>query len=67
MTPEQKAAFINAQTALFYAEMEIMKAENIDRERHGHSPANGPEQWANLYKEWEPILGYNAVINFFKE
>lgn len=67
MTPEQKAAFINAQTQMMIAEREIMTAENIERDRKGYAPANGPDQWADFYNKWEPILGYNALINFFRE
>lgn len=40
MTPEQKAAFINAQTAMMVAECEMMVAENMERERHGYALAN---------------------------
>lgn len=67
MTPEQKVAFIVAQTALMQAETEMMKTENVERERHGLAPANGPEQWADHIKRWEPVLGYNAVIQFFRD
>ena len=65
MTPEQKAAFINAQIALMNAEKEIMLSENYERERKGHAPAYGPEQWQAFYDKWEAILGYNAVTKFF--
>jgi hypothetical protein len=67
MTPEQKAAFINAQTAMMLAEREIMIAENIEREKQGFSEANGPQQWQRFHDEWEPILGYNALITFFRD
>lgn len=66
MTPEEKAAFINAQTQMMINERQIMLAENELRERQGYSPANGPEQWADWHKRWESVLGYNALISFFR-
>lgn len=65
MTPDQKAAFVIAQTEMMRVEMEIMRAENVERLRQNLAPANGPEQWAELNKRWEPILGYNALIQLF--
>ena len=67
MTPEQKAAFINAQIALMMIEKEIMTAENIEREKQGLSHANGPQQWQDLYDNYAPIIGYNACYEFFRE
>lgn len=67
MTPEQKAALINAQIAMMQAEMELMLSENFERERQGHAPANGPEQWKEFYDRWSVILGHNAVISFFRD
>lgn len=66
MTPEQKAAFISAQTQMMIAEREVMTAENIERERQCHAPANGPDQWKSFRLKWEPVLGYNALISFFQ-
>jgi hypothetical protein len=65
MTSEEKAAFISAQTQMMINEREIMTAENIERERQCQTPANGPDQWADWHKRWEPVLGYNALITFF--
>ena len=67
MTTEQKTAFINAQCQMMAAERETMIAENNEREQKGLSPANGPEQWARHIAKWESILGYNALIAFFRE
>jgi hypothetical protein len=47
------------------AERDVMVAENIEREQKGLAPANGPEQWEEMRKRWEPVLGYNALIVFF--
>ena len=66
MTEEQKAAFINAQTQMMVTERDIMNAENIERRNQGYAEANGPEQWAALRDKWEPVLGYNALIAFFR-
>lgn len=66
MTPEQKAAFINAQAALMQAEMQGMIAENIERQRNDYALAYGPEQWAEFSARWEATLGHNQVIQFFR-
>ena len=65
-TPTEKAAFIAAQTQMMIAERYVMIAENIERERQGQSPANGPEQWEEMRQRWENVLGYNALIAFFR-
>jgi hypothetical protein len=65
MFPHEKAAFINAQTEMMINERQIMLSENEERANQGHGPANGPEQWANWHRNWENILGYNALIAFF--
>lgn len=67
MTPEQKSAFIVAQTAMMNIEVEIMRAENVERESHNLCQANGPEQWEAFRQRWEPVLGYNSLISFFNE
>ena len=66
-TPAEKAAFIAAQTQMMIVEREIMIAENIEREQQGLSPANGPDQWDAMRQRWEPVLGYNALIAFFRD
>lgn len=67
MTPEEKAAFISAQTQMMINERQIMLAEDEARRLLGGAPANGPEQWADWHRRWEPVLGYNALLAFFKE
>lgn len=67
MTAEQRAAFINAQTAMMRVEQALMEAQNIDRERQCLSPKNGPGQWQDFFEKWECVLGYNALIAFFRD
>jgi hypothetical protein len=67
MTPDQAAAFIQSQSQLMASERETMLAEDRERISQGLSPANGPEEWANHSKRWEPILGYNAVTMLFQQ
>ena len=67
MTPNEKAAFIMAQTEIMRSERILMESENEDRSRRGFAPANGPSQWAEFHTRWESVLGYNALISFFRE
>ncbi len=67
MTDEQKAAFITAQTALMSVELKLMESENVERERKCQAPANGPEQYAAFLAKWDAVLGYNALIQFFRQ
>jgi len=64
MSPQEKAAFICAQTQIMVNERHITLSENEERANQGYGPANGPEQWANWHKHWENVLGYNALIAF---
>jgi len=66
-THETKEAFINAQTAIMLAEMEVMKAEDRERLNQGHTEANGPEQWQEFVDKWQPVLGYNSVIEYLRD
>jgi hypothetical protein len=66
MTHEERAAFINAQTALLRAETEGMVAENQHRVSHGLSIAYGSDEFDALTKRYEH-LGYNALCVFFTE
>jgi hypothetical protein len=67
MTPDEKAAFIRAQTQMMIAERDVLVAENFERDRKGQAPAYGPKQWEEFRAAWEPILGYNALIAFFRD
>ena len=66
-TPAEKAAFITAQAQMMIAERDVMIAENIERERQCLAPAHGPEQWEEMRQRWESVLGYNALIAFFRD
>lgn len=65
MTDEQKAAFINAQTALLQVEIKMMEAENLEREKQGLAHAHGAKQWEDLYTDYNHIIGYNACWQLF--
>ena len=67
MTPEQRAAFINAQTCMMQAELAMMAAENTERDRNGYSLAYSGAEFSAFLARWEPVLGYNAVISFFQQ
>jgi hypothetical protein len=67
MTPEQTAAYLNAQTALMNAEMQEMIADNQERISHGYALAYGPDQWKEFRENWAGTLGHNAVTCLFAE
>lgn len=61
MTPEQSAAFINAQAAVFLIELEAMKAND----RCTTQPYT-EEAYLELLKRAEAVLGHNAVLTIFE-
>lgn len=65
MTPEQKAAYINAQVACALAEIEAMKAANRQREIQGYTPAYGEEAFAAVPDRYG--ISNNHVCLFFME
>ncbi len=67
MTPEQRASFINAQIAIFNSRVAGMVAENQQRAVLGQSMAYQEDSFSVLEKEFEPILGQNAIIEFFNK
>lgn len=67
MNDDQKAAFINAQSALLNCEVAGMIAENQSRQRQGYSLAYAEDAFDAVYKNYEGVLGANAVINLFNE
>jgi len=67
MTPEQAAAFVVAQTALFNCELAAMVAENMQRAAVGSSMAYGADAFEALAARYEGVLGYNAVLSLFRE
>ena len=66
MTPEQKAAWINGQVAIFNCRVQGMIAENTVRQHRGESMAYAEDSFAVLGLEFNHI-GYNEVIEFFKD
>ena len=67
MTPEQKAALINAQTLLANAELMGMVAENQKRMSNRESLAYGEDSFSEFYKKWDSIIGYNAILEIFHD
>ena len=67
MTPEQKAALINAQTLLANAELMGMVAENQKRMSNRESLAYGESEFKSFGKKWDPIIGYNAILEIFHD
>ena len=63
MTDEQKAAFIQSQTACMLAELEAMKAENKERRMRGLSDAYNAQAFSDLADHFG--LGHNTVVSFF--
>lgn len=66
MTPEQKAAWINGQVAIFNCRVQGMIAENTVRQHRGESMAYPEDSFAVLEREFSHI-GFNAVIEFFRD
>ncbi len=67
MTPEQKAAFINAQSVMAQIELQGMIAENTQRERDGLALAYTDKEFSTFYYKWNNVLGYNELISFFRD
>ncbi len=64
MTPEQRAAFIIAQSVAMWAEMEGMKATNITKQRETGFPQFELEDFRLLILKFG--LGHNDLIKFFQ-
>ncbi len=65
MTPEQKAAFINAQAACAMAEIAGMQAANQHRLSLGHSIAYDEDAFAAVPDRFG--IGHNAVVIFMQD
>jgi hypothetical protein len=65
MTEEQKAAYVNAQTACALIEMEGMKALNLERDRRGHSLAYTEEDFLKVIEKYG--IHHNAVMKAFHD
>ena len=66
MTDEQKAAYVNAQTALMLVELEAMKSENQARAFTNAAPAY-PEIAFHTLQEKYGFLQHNALYGFFQQ
>jgi hypothetical protein len=62
VTPEQRAAFINAAVARALIRAAGMTAENMERATHGHSMAYAEETFCALINE--EGIGHNSVVSF---
>ncbi len=64
MSPAQKAAFVAAQTEMMRVERLILEAELA-----ASSPQVPParQRWEEFHQRWEAVLGYNALITFFRD
>lgn len=65
MTPEQKAAYIQAQAVAAAIELEAMRAENADRESKGLSQAYDESSFHKLQELY--CITHNDVISFFQD
>jgi hypothetical protein len=67
MTPEQKAAYINAKVSLLNAEIAMMEAENINRITCGNSIAYDGNEFQKVIDKYECVLGENEVWRLFHD
>ena len=65
MTPEQRAAYIQAQSTCAMIEAMGMQALNMQREQQGYSMAYDDEAFFKLIDKYG--IGHNAVLNFVRE
>lgn len=65
MTPEQKVAYVMAQTTAATIEMESMKVANHDRRQHGQNDAYGEKAFIDLIIKYG--VHHNAVIGLFHD
>ena len=65
MTPEQKAAFINAQAALTQAKIFGMVSANMTCASQFKPPRYSEKDFQEASND--AVLGWNAVILFFQE
>ena len=65
MTPEQKVAYVAAQTAAAMIELESMKAANREREMHGYALAWNEDMILSLIEKYG--LDGNSIISLFQD
>ena len=66
MTPEQKAAYIVAQAALLNAEIEAMKAANLERVHRGEAMAYSEYAFLDIINEYS-ILDHNNIMQYLRD
>lgn len=67
MTPEQAAAYVEAQAALLKCRVAGMEAENQHRANVGWAVAYGDEAFEKTFEEFASLIGHNACIELFRE
>jgi len=65
MDKEQRTAFLLAQTACMYAELEAMKALNFERQQKGESHAYNADHFFDLPSRYG--ITHNQAIDFLLE
>jgi hypothetical protein len=65
MTPDQKAAYVMAQSISALAEIEGMKAENTYRQMRGETIAYRDEAFFSVCEKYG--IHHNATIGLFNE
>ena len=64
---QQASAFISAQTALLNCRVAGMIAENQQRQALGQSMAFTDQDFFAVEREFEPVIGFNAIVKLYKE
>jgi hypothetical protein len=65
MTREQAAAFVFSQSIAALAEIEAMKAANVERMARGHSPAYNEGHFQDISNRYG--VSHNSVCEIFRE
>lgn len=63
MTPEQRAAYVFAQSVCAMAEIEGMKASNTERESKGYTIAYDEDAFVRVIEKYG--IHANATLNLF--
>jgi hypothetical protein len=62
MDKHMQAAYIMAQTAMMQAETEGMRSENLGCLVEGAPLLYRQEEWNLHIKNWEKVLGHDAIV-----
>lgn len=65
MTPEQKAAYVFAQSVCAIAEIEGMRIANREREAHGHAFAYDEKAFLDVPNKYG--IHHNTLMGLFHE